>query len=134
MASIVDIEGIGEAQATKLKAAGINTVEALLEAGASPKGREALATKADISPAKILEWVNHADLYRLKGVGSEYADLLEAAGVDSPPELARRVPANLVATMTKLNAEKKIVRKLPTLAQVTDWVEQSKKLKAVVSH
>ena len=134
MASIVEIEGIGEAIAAKLKEAGVGTVEALLEKGASPKGREELAAKTGIDHAKILKWVNHADLFRLKGVASEYAELLEAAGVDSPSELGHRVPANLVEKMTTLNTTKKLVRKLPTLSQVTGWIEQAKALPKIVTH
>lgn len=134
MASILDIEGVGEAFAAKLKAAGVGTVEALLEKAGSTKGRKDLAAATEIAEAKILEWVNHADLFRIKGVGSEYADLLEAAGVDSPAELAHRLPANLVAKMTELNAAKKLVRKLPTESQVTDWVAQAKALPKLVTH
>ena len=134
MASILDIEGVGPAFAAKLKAAGVATVEALLEKAASAKGRKDLAAASGLDETRILEWVNRADLYRIKGVASEYSDLLEAAGVDSPAELAHRVPANLVAKMTELNAAKKIVRKLPTESQVADWVEQSKKLPKLVTH
>lgn len=134
MASIIDIEGVGPAFAAKLKEAGVTTVEKLLEKGATPQGREALAVATGIDKGKILKWVNHADLFRIKGVGSEYSELLEAAGVDSPAELAHRVPANLVQKMTELNAAKKLVRKLPVESQVADWVAQAKKLPKVVSH
>lgn len=134
MASIIDIEGVGPAFAAKLKEAGVTTVEKLLEKGATPQGREALAVATGIDKGKILEWVNHADLFRIKGVGSEYSDLLEAVGVDSPAELAHRVPANLMQKMTELNAAKKLVRKLPVESQVADWVAQAKKLPKVVSH
>lgn len=88
MAKIVDIEGIGPVYAEKLQAIGIKTVEALLKAGATPKGREDIAEQTGIAKALILEWVNHADLYRIKGVGEEYSDLLEEAGVDTVVELA----------------------------------------------
>lgn len=128
MSSIIDIEGIGEVFAKKLKAVGIATTEALLEAGATPKGRKDLAAKAAISEEKILEWVNRADLYRIKGVGSEYSDLLEAAGVDTVVELAKRVPAHLLEKMTEINVAKKLVRRLPVESQVKDWVEQAKAL------
>jgi predicted flap endonuclease-1-like 5' DNA nuclease len=134
MASIIEIEGIGEKFAAKLKAAGVATVEGLLETAASGKGREDLAAKTGIDKTKILEWVNRADLYRIKGVGEEYSDLLEAAGVDSPAELAHRVPANLLAKMTELNTAKKLVRKLPTEKQVADWVQQAKALPKLVTH
>jgi len=134
MANIVDIEGIGEAYAKKLTEAGIKTVEALLKEGGTPKGREALAEKTGIDHKKILEWVNRADLARIKGVGSEYADLLESAGVDTVTELAQRKPENLFQKMEAVNAEKKLVRKMPTAAQVADWVDQAKKLPRAVTY
>ncbi len=134
MASIVDIEGIGPAFAAKLKTAGVATVETLLETGATAKGREDLAAKSGIDKGKILEWVNRADLFRIKGVGSEYSDLLEAVGVDSPVELAHRAAANLYAKMTEVNTAKKLVRKLPTEKQVGDWITQSKALPKIVLH
>jgi predicted flap endonuclease-1-like 5' DNA nuclease len=134
MASILDIEGVGPAFAAKLKAAGVSTVEALLKEGAAVAGRKNLAEKSGIDEGKILEWVNRADLFRIKGVASEYSDLLEAAGVDSPAELAHRVPANLLAKIVELNAAKKIVRKLPTESMLADWIAQSKKLPKIVSH
>jgi predicted flap endonuclease-1-like 5' DNA nuclease len=134
MTQIADIEGIGEAYAKKLTEAGIRTVEILLQEGSEPKGRKALAEKTGIKETLILEWVNRADLDRIKGVGSEYADLLEAAGVDTVVELGKRVPANLLKKMEEVNATKKIVRKMPVESQVADWVEQAKKLERVVSY
>jgi predicted flap endonuclease-1-like 5' DNA nuclease len=128
MATLKAIEGIGEAYALRLKEANIITVEALLKGGASPQGRQAIAEKTGISGQLILEWVNHADLFRIKGVGSEYADLLEGAGVDTIPELAQRNPANLYQKLVQVNQERKLVRRLPTLAQVEAWVEQAKVL------
>jgi predicted flap endonuclease-1-like 5' DNA nuclease len=134
MTAIMDIEGIGETYAVKLKAAGINTVERLLETGATPKGRKELEEKSGVNGKLILEWVNRADLARIKGVGSEYADLLEAAGVDTVVELGNRKPENLYKKMVELNESKKLVRKLPTEAQVGDWVDQAKKLPRVISY
>lgn len=134
MASIIYVEGIGEKYAKKLQKVGIATTEALLKAGATRKGRLVLAEKTGISKSLILEWVNHADLYRIKGVGEEYADLLEEAGVDTVPELAQRKGANLYKKMEEVNAAKKLVRRLPTLAQVEDWVAQAKKLPRVITH
>ena len=132
--NIVDIEGIGPAYAEKLSAVGVKTTDQLLERGAKPKGREELEESTGIGHAFILKWVNRADLYRIKGVGSEYSDLLEIAGVDSPAELAHRNPANLTETMAEANAARNLVRRLPTLAEVTGWIEESKTLPKVVEH
>jgi predicted flap endonuclease-1-like 5' DNA nuclease len=134
MAKILDIEGVGESFAKKLKAAGAGSVEALLEKGATPKGREDLGAKSGIDEAKILEWVNHADLFRIKGVASEYSDLLEEAGVDSPAELAHRRADNLYQKIVEVNTQKKLVRKLPTQSQVANWIEQAKALPKIVTH
>ena len=134
MPSIIDVEGIGPAYKKKLKGVGISTTEALLEAGATPKGRKELAEKTGIGDALILEWVNLSDLYRIKGVGSEYSDLLEEAGVDTVPELAQRKPENLLEKMVEANTAKKLVRKLPALKQVEDWVNQAKKLPRVINY
>ncbi|MCC7355557.1 MAG: DUF4332 domain-containing protein [Anaerolineae bacterium] len=134
MTKIVAVEGIGEAYAKKLEQAGIGTTEALLEQGAAPKGRKEIAEKTGISDALILRWVNHADLFRIKGVGAEYAELLEAGGVDSVPELAQRKAENLYTKLAEVNQAKKLVRKLPTQTQVAAWVEQAQKLPRVVTH
>jgi len=134
MAKLEVIEGIGDVYAQKLREAGIPTIEALLEAGASPKGRKDLAEKTGIGDALILEWVNLADLFRIKGVGEEYSDLLEEAGVDTVVELAQRNPENLYAKLTEVNAEKELVRRLPTQSQVSDWVAQAKALPRLVTY
>jgi predicted flap endonuclease-1-like 5' DNA nuclease len=134
MPKIVDIEGIGPVYAKKLTEAGIKTTEDLLKVGAASKGREELGKKTGIEHKLILEWVNHADLYRIKGVGSEYSDLLEEAGVDTVVELAKRVPDNLHAKMLEVNETKKLIRRPPPLNAVKDWVEQAKKLKRVVEY
>jgi predicted flap endonuclease-1-like 5' DNA nuclease len=131
---IIDVEGIGPVYAAKLEAAGVKTTDDLLERGAKPKGREELEKATGIAHALILEWVNHVDLYRLDGVGSEYSDLLEAAGVDSPIELAHRVPANLAAKLIEVNEAKKLVRRVPTEAMVAGWIEQAKSMPKVVEH
>ena len=134
MTKLIDIEGIGPVYAAKLQEAGVSSAEALLEQGATPKGRQEIAEKSGISDGLILEWVNHMDLYRIRGVGSEYADLLEEAGVDTVPELAQRKPENLLAKMTEVNGEKKLVRRLPVLSQVQSWVEQAKQLPRIVTY
>ena len=128
------IEGIGPVFAAKLNAIGINNLHDLLEKGAFPKGREEMAQAAEISHTLILKWVNHVDLFRIKGVGSEYADLLEVTGVDTVVELATRNPDNLFAKLAIVNEEKKLVRKLPVLNQVQDWVEQAKSLPRKINY
>jgi len=134
MAKIVDVEGIGSTYAAKLEKAGITTQEKLLKDGGEKKGRKAIAESSGISEKMILDWVNRADLNRIKGVGSEYADLLECSGVDTVPELAQRSAANLHAKMEEVNTAKKLVRKLPTADQVTEWVKQAKTLPRAVHH
>jgi predicted flap endonuclease-1-like 5' DNA nuclease len=134
MASLIKIEGIGEKYATKLKMIGISTTETLLEKGQTPKDRQEIADKSGITRTLILEWVNLADLFRIKGVGEEYSDLLEEAGVDTVVELAQRNPANLYQAVVEVNQKKKLVRKLPTQGQVSDWVKQAKKLPRVVKY
>lgn len=131
---IEEIEGIGATYAEKLAGAGVTTVEGLLEAGAKPVGRKALEDKTGVSGKLILRWVNMADLFRIKGVGEEYSDLLEAAGVDTVPELAQRSAANLHAKMVEVNEAKKLVRALPGESQVADWVTQAKDLPRAVHY
>lgn len=128
------MEGIGPAFAAKLQAAGVRTSDALLERGGSKKGRDELAAATGISGKLILEWANHADLMRLKGVGAEYADLLEAAGVDSCAELAQRNAANLTTTFGELDAGRNTVRRIPTQAEVERWIAEAKTMPRVVEH
>jgi predicted flap endonuclease-1-like 5' DNA nuclease len=133
--NVKDVEGIGPVYAEKLAGAGVTTTDALLERGARPKGRAALADETGISPKLILEWVNHADLMRVNGVGSQYADLLSLAGVDSPLELARRNPGNLAGTFAEIDAARPgEVRRVPSEETVTDWIEQAKSLPRAVFH
>lgn len=134
MTKLDNIEGIGAAYQKKLNGAGIGSVEDLLEKGATPKGRKDVAAKSGISDALILKWVNHADLYRIKGIGSEYSDLLEASGIDTVVELAARKPDNLCKKLVETNQAKKLVRKLPAFSQVEDWVRQAKGLKRIISY
>jgi predicted flap endonuclease-1-like 5' DNA nuclease len=131
---IEDIEGIGPAYAEKLQGAGVATVEKLLERAGPRKGREALAETTGISPKLILEWTNHADLMRIKGVGSEYADLLEAAGVDSCAELAQRNAANLTRTFAELDAARNTVRRIPAESEVTRWIAEAASMARAVEH
>ena len=134
MAKLETIEGIGSVYGEKLREKGIGTVEALLEAGATPAGRQELEEKTGIGHALILEWVNLADLMRIKGIGEEYSDLLEEAGVDTVKELRHRVPENLHQKVVEINEAKKLVRRLPTLQMVADWVEQAKTLPPRVTY
>ncbi len=131
---VEDIEGIGPAFAAKLQEAGVSTSDALLAAAGPTAGREALATTTGISGKLLLEWANACDLMRIKGIGSQFSDLLEAAGVDSPAELAQRNPANLAATFAELNAARATTRRAPTEEMVADWIDQAKKLDKVVTH
>ena len=132
--NILKIEGIGPVNASKLQKAGVRTTEGLLKVAASKPGRRNLAAQADISESQILEWVNRADLMRIKGVGEEYSDLLEAAGVDTVKELRRRNANNLLGAMLDVNAAKKLVRRPPSLSMVQAWVESAKTLAPVVTY
>lgn len=133
--NIEDVEGIGPVNAGKLTAAGIGTTDQLLERGAKPSGRQAIADATGISAGQILKWVNHADLWRINGVGSEYSDLLEAAGVDSPAELAQRNAANLATTFQEIDAARpNWIRRMPSEETVTGWIAQAKNLPKVVEH
>lgn len=134
MAKIEEVEGIGPAYAEKLAHAGITTTEQLLEKGATAKGRSEIASATQLTESQVLKWVNHCDLMRIKGIGSEYSDLLEASGVDSVPELAQRVFSNLAKKMEEVNNEKKLVRSLPSENQVADWIEQAKTIDRIVTH
>ncbi len=134
MTNIVKIEGIGPVYRDKLVAAGIKTTEKLLEAGCMAKPREELAAKTGIPSKLILEWVNLADLMRINGVGEEYSDLLEEAGVDTVAELANRKPENLLQKIMETNEKEKLVRRPPVLKQVQKWVEEAKKLPRKVEY
>ncbi|MDD4775738.1 MAG: DUF4332 domain-containing protein [Syntrophomonas sp.] len=125
MAKVSIIEGIGESYEVKLKEAGITSVQGLLARCTTKKQRSDLAQVTGISDKLILKWANHADLNRIKGIGGEYAELLEAAGVDTVPELARRKADNLLGKMQEVNQAKQLVRKMPALQQVANWIEQA---------
>ncbi len=134
MTKLTTIEGIGPSFEAKLKQANINSCERLLEQGASAAGRSAIAEASGIDASRILKFVNHADLCRIKGVGGEYSELLEASGVDSVPELAQRNAENLVAKMKEVNKAKSLVRNAPSAKQVASWITQARGLGRVVSH
>jgi predicted flap endonuclease-1-like 5' DNA nuclease len=134
MPTLISVEGIGPANARKLKRAKIKSLNQLLMAGATPKGRKEIAKKAGFSSKTILEWVNRADLFRVRGIAEEYSDLLEVAGVDTVVELARRKAAVLVQKMADANARKKIVRKLPAKSEVARWIRQAGRLPRIVRY
>ncbi|TVO74111.1 DUF4332 domain-containing protein [Sedimenticola selenatireducens] len=135
MAKLTQIEGIGETYSGKLQEAGIATQEKLLEAGGTPKGRKELADKTGISAKLILGWINRADLARVKGIGEEYADLLELAGVDTVPELAQRNAANLHTKITEVaEARGNVVRRVPSAKEVEKWVAQAKELPRAINY
>jgi predicted flap endonuclease-1-like 5' DNA nuclease len=132
--NIIDIEGIGPVYAEKLGTVGIKTVEALLEAGASKKGRDEIAEKTGIAYAHILRWVNMADLFRIKGVAEETSDLLEKAGVDTVKELRNRNAENLHAKLVAVNEEFNLSGRVPSLSQVEGFIAQAKELAPTVTH
>ena len=133
-AKVEEIEGIGPMYAKKLNNTGIKTTDELLDAGGTKQGRKELAEKTGISETIILEWVNMADLFRIKGIGEEYSELLKEAGVNTVVELARRNPENLQETLVGVNEAKKLVRRTPTLSQTKDWVEKAKILPRKVEY
>ena len=128
------VEGIGAVYGGKLRAAGVVTVLDLMVEGATRLGRKHLSDRSGITQSQILTWVNHIDLYRLKGVAQEYADLLEQSGVDTVVELAQRNPNNLFKRMNEINEQKKLVRRTPHLSEVQSWVEQAKNLKRLIHY
>ncbi|OPX79927.1 MAG: DNA polymerase IV [Methanosaeta sp. PtaB.Bin039] len=128
MARIKEIQGIGPTYAEKLIQIGLKTTEELLEAGATKKGRDNLVSKTGISNKLILEWVNLADLFRVKGIGEKYSDLLEEAGVDTVVELSKRKPENLYAKLLEVNQAKNLVKRPPTQKEIVSWIDQAKSL------
>lgn len=134
MPSIDAIGGIGVRDATKLRKSRIRTTEALLRTAADRKGRRELASRTGLDEKKILGWVNRADLMRVKGIGGEYGDLLEHAGVDTVKELRRRNPKSLLGMMLEANEKKRLVRRAPTQVMVESWVAHAKDLDPIVSH
>lgn len=131
---VIDIEGVGAAYAEKLTAAGVETTAQLLAKCAAPAGRKALAEETGIPEKVVLRWCNHADLFRVKGVGPQFAELLEAAGVDTVKELAQRKAENLAAKMEEVNAEKKLVRRVPVAKEVQKMVDYAKELPGVLTY
>jgi predicted flap endonuclease-1-like 5' DNA nuclease len=134
MAKLNKIEGIGTNYVEKLKSTGITTTETLLERGATAKGRREICQSTGISEERILRWVNLSDLFRIKGIGEEYSDLLEAAGVDTVPEMAKRNPENLYDMLVTVNEERNLVRQVPSRTVVNNWIENAKTLPRIIKH
>ncbi len=132
--NIERIEGIGPANAAKLAKAGVKTVNGLLKHGSTSKGRKMIAEKSGISAEKVLDYTNMADLFRIKGVSTQYSELLKAAGVDTVKELAQRNAENLHSTMVETNQAKKLVRLVPAKSNVISWVKQAKELPRVIEY
>ena len=131
---IIDIEGVGDVYAEKLIATGIEKVEDLLDKCAAPAGRAALAEQTGISPKLILKWTNHADLFRINGIGPQFAELLEAAGVDTVKELRHRVAANLAAKLLEVNEEKNLTNRVPVEKEIQKMIDQAKELEPRVTY
>ncbi len=136
MPSLTSIEGIGPKSAKQLKAAGVRGTTTLLQAGCTRTGRRELAKKAGVTEKKVLEWCNRADLMRVRGVGEEYSDLLEQAGVDTVKELRRRKAESLHAKMLQVNEARRValVRRVPALSEVERWIAHAKELDAVMTY
>jgi len=132
--TIDTIEGIGPAYAKKLRGVDIRSTEKLLERGATRAGRKDLAEKTGISDKLVLKFCNHADLIRISGIGGEFAELLEAAGVDTVKELRNRSAKNLAAKVAEVNAAKKLTRRVPSEKVVSGWVEKARSLAPVITY
>ena len=131
---IIDIEGVGDVYAEKLTAAGINKVSELLEKCAAPKGRKELAESTGISEKLILKWTNYADLFRINGVGPQFAELLEAAGVDTVKEFRHRVAENLQPKLVEVNDAKNICNRVPAISEVQKMIDQAKELEPKMTY
>ncbi len=134
MATIVEIEGVGEQFADKLAQAGIGSTQSLLKKGTTRRDRSQIAKAAGVSPKRVLAWVNRADLMRVRGVGEEYADLLEASGVDTVPELSQRRSDHLCESMAQVNERRHLVRRLPAVSEVRRWITAARKLPRIVEY
>ena len=129
-----NMKGIGSSNELKLKQAGIHSMKDLQEEGFSKRGRTELSKKSGITEKLILSWVNYVDLFRVKGIGDQYAEFLRAVGVDTVMKLARRKPENLVAEMAQLNVTERLVRRIPTIRQIENWIDQAGKLPRVIEY
>jgi predicted flap endonuclease-1-like 5' DNA nuclease len=128
------IEGIGASHNAALSRAGVTHVRHLLQRAATPDERETLARETGLATGLLLEWVNHIDLMRIRGVGAEYSDLLEAAGVDSPVELAQRSPGRLAALLAETNAQHPLVRRAPSEKVLAGWISEARTLPRLITY
>ncbi|MBP3438767.1 MAG: DUF4332 domain-containing protein [Sutterella sp.] len=128
------IEGVGEEYAAKLNELGIKYAADLLKASRTPAQRKLLAEKTGIEPKLILKWANHTDLFRIHGIGPQYAEFFEIAGVDTVKELSHRVPENLLAKLEAVNAEKQLTKRVPALKELRRYVAEAKKLKPILEY
>lgn len=131
---IAEIEGIGEVYAEKLQAAGIKTTDDLLEKCATPSGRKKIAEETGISGKLILKWANHADLFRIKGIAGQFAELLEAGGVDTVKEFRHRVAANLQPKLVEVNEAKNLCNRVPSVSEIEKMIAQAKELEPIISY
>lgn len=131
---VEQIEGVGAAYAEKLEAAGIKTTEDLLEKCATKTGRAKVAEETGISPKLILKWANHADLFRIKGIAGQFAELLEAAGVDTVKEFRHRVPENLQPKLVEVNEQKNLCNRVPSVKELAAMIDQAKELEPVITY
>ena len=131
---IIEVEGIGEVYAAKLAEVGIKTTDDLLEKCANAKGRKAVEEATGISHKLVLKWTNHADLFRIKGIASQFAELLEAAGVDTVKEFRHRVPANLQPKLVAVNEEKNLCNRVPSVTELEKMIAQAKELEPLITY
>lgn len=134
MTRLKGIDGIGEDYSKLLKEIGIHSVQTLLDRGASPQGRRDLAKNTGISESQLLRWLNNADLFRIRGIGEEYAELLELSGVDTVSDLSQQQSVDLHRRLIGANDKRQLVKQLPSLNQVKNWIEQAKHLPRVIQH
>lgn len=132
--TIQEIEGIGPTYGSKLAQAGITNTRQLLDRCGGAKGRREVATRTGLDESQLLKWANMADLMRISGIGKQFAELLEAAGVDTVKELRNRNGVNLTTKMKEVNAAKKLTRGTPSVRQVSAWIDQAKTLPPAISH
>lgn len=131
---VIAIEGVGEEYAKKLNEIGIKYAEDFLESVRTPAQRKEIAEKTGISPKLIMKWANHCDLMRINGIGPQYAEFLEVAGVDTVKELSHRVPENLLAKLEEVNNVREMTKRVPALKEVRRYVKEAGELPPVLEY